>query len=360
MMADTDQVEETSRIPKRVQLVLYGLLCLAVALVIFFLQVESRVVLLFVFGLLFLVAMLFDQRGVMHSVPAGRYSIQALFIYLGMVGLLVVLFLGNYLLARFGAVDFFDRMEAAVRLSVFIYHLPLLLLAGLLVGVALFGYWVTTRRRNFPHFVSVLMDRSFLLFVVLGLILASTSVEDGLHAALAPLITGDPDVLEGQMIYEHFVLLDAQLDQVRGYALQVQQDAAGTPAGEIFCVELPGPYWSSEGLQARAFPPDTLRLVDEPALLLESWQVALDGITRYEQLGEAMLRDSSAYESTLPTSESYLVCGKKTTSVVAEIDASLERLEEARRALDTWIEANLRQPASQAQAEPQSHAGRDV
>jgi len=355
MIADIDRPQEATRRPRRIRLVLYGLLCLALALGIFFLQMENRLVLLCLFALLFLVAMLFDQRGVMHSVPTGPYSIQALAIYLGMVGLLVVLFLGDYLLARFGAVDFFERMDAVLRLATVTYHLPLLLLSGLLGGVALFGHWVTARQRTFPRFMSVLMDRSFVLFVVVGLILPTTSFSDGLHVALAPLVTGNPDVLDEQTIYEHVILLDALLDQVRGYASQAQREADGTAAGEMLCIPLPGSYWSSERLRAHAFPPETLRLVGEPALLMQSWQTALDGVSRYEQLGEAMLRDLSAYESSLGSSEDYLVCGKKAAWVAGDIDASLERLEEARRTLDEWIAANLRPPASQAASERRWH-----
>lgn len=359
MSADAEQPQEAVRGPRRIQLALYGLFCLALALAIFFLQMENRFVLLFLFILLFLVAMLFDQRGVMHSVPTGPYSIQALAIYLGMLGLLTTLLLGDYFLAHFGAVDFFERMDAVVRLALFTYHLPLLLLAGLLVSVALFGYWITVRRRDFPRFVSSIMDRSFLLFVVLGLILPATSLSDRLHAALAPLLTGDPDVLDRQMIYEHFVLLDAQLDRVRGYALLAQREATGTATGEMLCIPLPGTYWSSERLGALGFPPDTLHLVNEPTLLLQSWQTALDGVTRYEQLGEAMLR-LGAYESSDISSESYLICGREGGYVADGIESSLERLEEARRILDEWIKANLRTPASQAAAEPYCHASQPM
>jgi hypothetical protein len=349
-MADIEQSQKAPKVPRYIQLALYGLLCLALALAIFFLQIENRFVLIFLFGLLFLIAMLFDRRGVMHSVPTGPYCIKALAIYLGALGLLAVLLFGDYFLAFFGTSGFFERMDAVLRLAVFTSHLPLVLLACLLGGVALFGHWIAVRRRDFPRFVSQMMDRSFLLFVALGLIVPLTSLDDGLHAVLAPLLTGDPDVLDRQMIYENFTLLDAQLNRVHGYALQAQREAAeATTASETLCIPLPGPYWSSERLQAQGFPPDMLGLVDEPALLLESRQAALDGVTRYERLGEAMLREPSGFEMrTAFAGEGYLICSRNAVWIADEIESSLERLEEARHILDEWIEANRRLPASQA------------
>lgn len=53
---------------KRIQLGLYALLCLCVALAVFFLPMKNRFVLLFIYTILFLIAMLFDHRGMMHSV----------------------------------------------------------------------------------------------------------------------------------------------------------------------------------------------------------------------------------------------------------------------------------------------------
>ena len=108
----------------------------------------------------------------------------------------------------------------------------------------------------------------------------------------------------------------------------------------MLCITLPGPIWSSESLKSRALPPSTLQAVEEATLLFESWQAALEGIELYERVGTTMLQSPAAYESSFDSSESYTVCSKHTEQAIEDIEASLEHLEEARRMLDTWIEAN--------------------
>jgi hypothetical protein len=219
---------ETNDMSKRIQLGLYALLCLCVALAVFFLPMKNRFVLLFIYAILFLIAMLFDHRGMMHSVPAGPYSIQSLGIFLGMLGLLTSMLLGDYLLARNGSNDFFGLMNSAQKLEVFTHHLPLLVLAGLLGALAVFGYLATIRQRNFPRFVWLLMDRAFILFALAGILLPFSSISDGLYASVAPAVTGDPDILNKQVVYETFVMLDTQLQLVHEYALQAWEEMIET------------------------------------------------------------------------------------------------------------------------------------
>lgn len=333
---------------KRIQLWLYASLCLSAALVIFFLRVKAMFALLLIYAILFLVAMLFDYRGPMRSIPAGPYNIQALSIFLGMIGLLTILFLGDYLISRTGATSFFDLVDSIQRLQVLVHHLPLLLLTGLLGAVAVFGYLATIRQHNYPRFLWLMMDRSIILFLLLGSLLSLSSVSDRLYVTIAPAITGDLDILDKQVVYETFVSLDTQLNLVHKYASQAWEDATGGIIGEVLCIAPPGPVWSSDGLMLRTFPPSTLRLVKEAPLLLESWQATLEGVILYEQVEATMLQDpdSETYQSSSENSEGYVVCGENGMQVAEGIEASLGYLEKARRILDNWIEINGGHPAS--------------
>jgi len=67
-----EQIEQSTRskaTSKRIQLWLYALLCLAIALAIFGFQMQNRLVLFAIYAVLFLIAMQFDHRGIAHSVP---------------------------------------------------------------------------------------------------------------------------------------------------------------------------------------------------------------------------------------------------------------------------------------------------
>jgi hypothetical protein len=265
-----------------------------------------------------------------------------------MLGLMTVLFLGRYLFSLIGSTSFFDSVLSAQRLQVLLHHLPLLLLTGLLGLLAVFGYLATVRQRNFPRFVWLMMERAFILYVLVGIVLASTSTGEKLYVSVAPTITGDPNILEKQDVYETFVMLDTQLYRVHGYVLQAWEDAISKREGETLCIAPPGPLWSSEGLQLRAFPQSTLRVVNEGTLLLESWQATLEGIRLYEQVEATMLNSpkSETFQSPPGTSGGHIVCGKYGAKVVDDLYDSLQLLEEAQQSLNSWIELNGGAPAT--------------